>query len=421
MAGLTTPGFDALLQDVYRGPMITQFNDDTFLIDQLERGDANRMGSFTGRRLVFPVRVGRNRGRGAGTLDGTTLPAAGNQQAQDGIVTIKSLAQGVELSHQVIEQSKSNEGAFVAALTDETTRAAVDLRRDVTRMAYGTGDGLLASCTATQSARTISVDSGQYIAVGDPVDVLTRSTGASKGTGSVTAVTYTGAADASTSAQADITLSVSVSVTNADGVYIAGNRNNESDGLRNIIATNRRLHSLDSSSLPIWNGNVYAAGTTAPAENMFMEQAQRAQQISGKRIDVYVTTPGIQLRLAGQYQSQKRWTDANSVKIDGGYSAINIAAGGRPIPVVSDTDCPNGWAFGLNKDTFAWSEMGKPDWMKDPAGGGVAWQLKTGPTAGTYQSFWQTWFLWFATLVNVQPNANVAISGLRDAVPVPRF
>lgn len=421
MATQTLTTFDALLKNVYRGPIIDLLNQETYLIDQLEKQNVNNLGSFTGRQLVFPVHVSRNAGRG-GTTDGGGLATAGAQGYLDGIVSIRYFNQGIELSDMVIKQSLQNEGAFVRAMTSEMEGATSDLRKYISRMVYGTGDGVLANCTSTQSATTIAVDSGQYIAVGDVVDVLTKSNGTVKGTAlTVTAVSYTGTASSATQTNANVTLSASVSVTNADAVYISGDRSNESDGLRNITATGRTLHSINSSTNPIWDGNVLSAGQANPSEDLFMQQAQRIRQRAGRQsIDCFLTSLGVQRRLANTYASQKRFNDAQATKIDGGYSAIMVAAGNTPVPVISDVDCPAGFAFSLTKGSFAWAELEKPDWLEAPDGKGSILHLKDGSTAGTKVAIWQAWMAWYATLVCVKPLANGQISGLNDDVPIAR-
>lgn len=422
MATQNLTSLDALLKNVYRGPIIELLNQDTFLIDQLEKSNVNDIGSFTGRQVIFPVHSGRNRGRGA-TTDGGGLVSAGLQSYLDGIVTMKYFDTGIELSDMVIKQAASDEGSFVRAMTSEMDGATSDLRKDIARMAYGTGDGVLANCTATQAGvSTFSVDSGQYIAVGDTVDVLTKTTGASKATATlVTAVAFTGAAGTATQANANVTVAATVSVTALDAVYISGDRNNESDGLRNICNVGRTLHQINSSTNPIWDSNFVAAGAVGPSEDLFMQQSQRIRQRSGKTIDVILTTLGVQRRLANNYTSQKRWNDANVTKIEGGYSAVMVAAGNDPVPVVADVDCPVGCAFELNKGSFAWAEVAKPDWLEAPDGKGSILHLKDGAALGAKVAIWQAWMVWYATLVCVAPMRNGQISGLNDDIPVPRL
>jgi hypothetical protein len=421
MATQTLTTFDALLKNVYRGPIVELLNQETYLIDQVEKQNVNDLGAFSGRQLVFPVHTARNRGRGA-TTDGGALATAGTQSYLDGIVNIRYFNTGIELSDMVIKQSEKDEGAFVRALTSEMEGATTDLRKDISRMAYGTGDGVLANCTSTQSATTIAVDSGQYIAVGDTVDVLTKSNGTVKGSAlTVTAVSYTGSANSATQANANITLSSSVSVTNADAVYVSGDRNNESDGLRNICNTGRTLHQINSTTYPVWDSNVLAAGQANPTEDLFMQLAQKVRQRSGKNVEVFLGTLGVQRRLANTYASQKRWTNDSVLKVDGGYSAIMVAAGNDPVPFIADVDAPNGVAFGPNKGSFAWAEVARPDWLEAPDGKGSILHLKDGSTAGSKVAVWQAWLAWYATLVCVAPIRNGQLTGFNDDVPVARI
>ena len=424
MATQTLTTFDALLKNVYRGPIVELLNQETYLIDQLEKANVNDLGAFTGRQLVFPVHTARNRGRGA-TTDGGALAAAGTQSYLDGIVNIRYFDTGIELSDMVIKQSEKDEGAFVRALTSEMEGATTDLRKDISRMAYGTGDGLLATITGTPSGTSITVDSGQYIAVGDTIDILVKSTGATTNgvvATTVTAVSYGGTANSATQANATLTISngTAGAVSNSYGVYISGDRNNESDGLRNICNTGRTLHQINSSNNPIWDSNTLSAGQANPSEDLFMQAAQKVRLRSGKNIDSFLTTLGVQRRLANTYASQKRWNDANVTKVDGGYSAIMVAAGNDPVPVVSDVDAPNGLAFGLNKQSFAWAEVAKPDWLEAPDGKGSILYLKDGSTAGSKIAIWQAWMVWYATLVCVAPLRNVQLTGFNDDIPVAR-
>jgi hypothetical protein len=420
MATQTLSTFDALLKNVYRGPIVELLNQNTYMIDQLEKTNANNLGTFSGRQLMFPVHTARNRGRGAVT-DGGTLPTAGKQSALDGIVTMNQFGAGIEITHQTILQSKTDEGSFVRALTYEMDGAATDMRKDINRIAFGTGDGLLASVLASTNSTVISVDSGQYIAIGDTVDVLTRTNGTSKVSAvAVTGVSFTGSADSSTQTNANITLASAANVTNADGVYISGDRSNESAGLRNITSTGRVLFQIDSSSNPIWDGNVVDAANSAISEDLMIQLAQQIKQRTGTDIDTYVTSLGVQRRLARQYTSQKRWNDDHVLQQSGGYSTVMIAAGNTGVPVIADTDAPYGFAFALNKSSFAWAEGSKPDWLSSPDGNGQVLHLKDGSTAGTKVATWQAWMYWPATLVTVAANRNGQVKNLNDNVPVVR-
>lgn len=426
MATQTLSNLDALLKNVYRGPIVELLNQETYLIDRIEGKNANDMNAtFTGRQFIFPLHTSRNRGRG-NTTDGGSLATAGRQGYLDGIVAPKYYNGGIELTDIVIAQTQSDEGAFAKAMDVEMTGATNDMRKDICRQGYGTGDGLLGSCTTTQATiNTFAVDTGQYIAVGDPVDVLVKTTGAT-GTGAVgrtvTAVAFTGTTTGgSTQANANITISgATVSVDNTYGVYISGDRANESDGMQNILSTGRVLHSVDSTANPIWDSNTLAAGWVNANEDLLMRIAQTARQRSGKSINGFLTTLGVQRRLANTYVSQKRWNDDRATQIEGGYEAINISAGGKTIPVIADVDAVNGMAFALNDDSFAWLEVKRPDWLEAPDGKGSIFQLKDAATATQKVGTWQAFIVWYAALVNIAPLRNGKITQLNDDQPILR-
>jgi hypothetical protein len=415
---------DAILKTVYRGGLVELLNQETYILDQIQQTNANNLGAFNGRQLIFAVHSARNRGRGAVT-DGGTLATAGTQGTLDGTVTLKSFNMGIELTDLVIKQTANDEGSFLRALDMETTGAMDDTKKDMVRQIYGTGDGLLATITGTPSGTSITIDTGQYIGVNDTVDIVVKSSGATTNgvlATTVTAVTYTGTAASSTQTAATLTISPGTAgaVGTTYGVYISGSRNGETDGLQNICSTGRTLHNINSSTYPIWDSNVLSASNTNPAEDTFMQLAQKIRQRSSKRPDLFITTLGVQRRLANTYQSQKRYNDAQSTKIDGGYSAINVAAGNNPVPVIADVDAPAGVAFALRKDSFAWAELGKMDWLDSPDGKGTMWNLKDGSTAGTKVRTWQAWMVWDATLICVAPLQNGKLTAINDDIPIVR-
>lgn len=422
MATQTLTTADAILKNVYRGVIVELLNQETFLIDKVEKANANDLGKFDGRQLVIAVHTARNRGRNIAS-DGGTLATAGTQAYLNAFVPIHYFNQGIELTDLVIKQTQTDEGAFVKALSSEMDLATTDMRKDACRMAYGTGDGLLATLTTSPtSTTTFTVDNGQYIGVGDTVDLLVKTSGGTTTNGTaatVSSVTFNGTADSSTQANASIVLGAAVTADTTYGLYISGDRNSESDGLRNITNTGRTLHQINSSTYPIWDGNVVDASNTDGTEDLFMQLAQQIQLRTGKRVGQFVTSLGVQRRLARQYTSQKRYNDAKAVDVEGGYSMINVSSGGRPAGVVADTFAVNGFAFALPQDeTFAWAELTRPDWLLAPDGKGSVLHLKDGSTAGSKVATWQAWITWPAGLACVAPNRTGQIKNLNDDKPV---
>ena len=422
MATQTLTTADAILKNVYRGTIVPLLNDETYLIDQVENVHANDIGTFDGRQIVIAVHTARNRGRGV-AADGGTLATAGNQSYLNAFVNIHYENYAIELTDLVIKQTQTSEGAFVKALSSEMDRAMIDMRKEYCRQGYGDGTGLLATLTTSPSATTVfTVDNGQYIGVNDTVDLLVKTSGATTTNGSgatVSAISSNGTADSSTQANFSVTLGAAVTADTTYGLYIKGDRNAETDGLVNITSTGRTLHQINSSTYSVWDGNVFDAQNSAPTEDLFMKAAQQAQKRTGRRIGRFVTSLGVQRRLANQYTSQKRYNDSKATDIDGGYSMITVSAGGKPCGVVADTFARNGYAFGWPQDeTFAWAELSRPDWLLAPDGKGSILHLKDGSTSGTKVATWQAFLTWPAGLACIAPNRTAQIKNLNDDVEV---
>src|ERR1700683_3844979 len=178
MATQTLAAFDAALKDLYVGPIVEQLNQKTYLLDQIER-DADHI-DHTGRRAVVPLHKNRNRGRKS-IAAGGTLPTAGAQVYLDAIIPLRYHTYGIELTDQVIEASKTNEGAFVSAIEVESKGVAIDMRKDINRQAFGQGSGGLceppsATAGVKKTSKTTKLEFNtefdlQYIQVGDIIDV----------------------------------------------------------------------------------------------------------------------------------------------------------------------------------------------------------------------------------------------------------
>ena len=112
----------------------------------------------------------------------------------------------------------------------------------------------------------LTLSSVQYVAVGDPVDVIVASSGAT-GTGAA-ATSIVSRVGGTTKT---VTLAATVTVDLTYAVYVAGSRNNEMDGLRNTSGTvDRTLHSINSATAgnEFWDPAVRNVGTAAGSESV---------------------------------------------------------------------------------------------------------------------------------------------------------
>lgn len=406
MATQTLAAADAILKELYVGPIVEMLNQKTFMLDQIER-DVDSV-DHTGRRAIIPLHTNRNRGRGS-RGDNANLPAAGVQSYQDAIVPIKYHYYGMEITDPAIEATTSNEGAFVNLLDSETKQIATDMKKDINRQVYGNGTGALTRVSGANTAGLVPVDSVQYVGIGDTVDILVTATGAT--TNGVVGATVT-ARDTTAGAQ---TITVSPAPAGAVGttysVYINGSYGKEMDGLINISGTvSRTLHSINSATAgnEFWNPQVISAATNVAGETLFERLADNVGATGQGNVSTFITSRGIRRRLADTYQSQKRFNDSKTVDIHGGYTAIMV----NEIPVVSDDDSPKGYVFGIDKSAYKWFEQTTPGWLSQKDGG--VFHLKDGSTASTKMNVWQAWFRWYAAFGSVAPNRTGALTNCDD-------
>jgi hypothetical protein len=409
---------DAILKDLYVGPVVEQLNHKTYMIDQIER-----QSEFTvdhhGRRAIVPVHKARNRGRGS-RGDGGVLPTAGVQAWEDAIIPITRHYQGIELTDASIKATKSNSGAFVELLDAEVKGATKDMKKDINRQVFGTGDGLLASVTATATtATTLTVDSIQYLSIGDPVDVVRRTDASTLANSTGNAVVGLDATN-STVTLAD---AVGGTVATTFGIYLAGSRGLEMEGLQSIVASNRTLHSINSATAgnEFWNAQVRNVGTQAadPAiagETSFELISDEVGQTGQGETEVFITTRGIRRRLADTFQSTKRFTNREAVQIHGGYSAIMVSSGAGEVPVIIDDDAPKGSVFAIDKSALRWFQQWGPGFLESPQDGTV-FHLKDAAGAGQKEAVWQAWMGWYATLACVAPNRLGRLRHCTDDAP----
>ncbi len=105
---------DSILKDHYVGPVRDQLNNEMMIFDLFNR----RKMTWTGRRVIMPVRVERN-SSGAFRDDGGQLPDDGQNKYADLQIKAKYLYGRMALTGPAIAQAKASQGAFLNALESE--------------------------------------------------------------------------------------------------------------------------------------------------------------------------------------------------------------------------------------------------------------------------------------------------------------
>jgi hypothetical protein len=373
----TTANADAVLKNHYLGPIREQLNQKAVLMFAAEddgeprasdgekhrfRGIAKESEDleFAGKQWVIPAHVARNEGVGA-IDEGGTLPTAGQQGWEDLSDDIRTNTGVIELTRKAIRLSERNEGAFLRLLEGETKGLVKDLRKDVNRQGYGNQTGALAAVTA-DGANTVTVDSVQYLRVGMRVDLINSTNDAVLATNrtisainaSTKVVTYSGA---------------DVAATTDHRICRTGSWKKEINGLGVIVADTGTLHNVDSSLAANWwwKSTVRDAGGAAFSEDTGQQVIDAVGQTGNGEVELMITTRGIVRRYANTLKSHKRFNDAQSTTLRGGFKALLF----NDQPMVIDDDCPRGTMWFLTLDAMLWAylpngdEPGNWDWVDD--------------------------------------------------------
>lgn len=369
----TTANADAVLQDYYLKPIREQLNQRRVIMFQ-SKGDGSPDSSkgesvpfrgfdkdselvqFAGRQWVLPAHTSRNEGVGA-IEEGGTLPVAGQQGWQDLKDTIRHNVGTIKLTRYAIKLSNRNVGAFLKLLEGETKGLVKDISKDVCRQAYSNQTGALAAVTADEAESKITVDTVQYLRVGMRIDIVHVSTDTvlasnrtiTKINATTKVVTYSGE---------------DVEATTSHRICRTGNWKKEINGLGNLIGTTGEIHGIDATEAgnEWWQSVMQDASESSFSEDVAQQIVDGVGSSGNGEVELILGTRGIRRRYIADLKSQKRFTDADSVKLHGGFKAIMF----NEMPFTFDDDLPKGNVFFLNTDAFMWVYLEDDwDWVDD--------------------------------------------------------
>jgi hypothetical protein len=319
--------------------------------------DADQV-EFAGRKWVIALHTTRNES-GTARAEGGTLPPPGQQGWNDIEDTIKKLYKQIYITGFSMEVTERSVGSYLRLLEAETTGAVNDLRKDMNRQAYGDGTGALANITA-DGVNTFTVDNLQYLRVGMFIDLVNAATDAvlasnvqvSAINSTTRIVTYTGT---------DV-----AAVPGTHVPVVQGNWKLEINGLRKItrsdLTQNFTMHNINSSVA----GNEWWKAKQSDGGNVTFDEDQGQLMLDrigaeGWETELILTTRGVRRRYVNTLKSGKRWNDANSLTMHGGFKYIDF----NGMPLVFDDDCPKQHMFFIRPQDYLWVNLNGNDfrWM----------------------------------------------------------
>jgi hypothetical protein len=157
---------------------------------------------------------------------------------------------------------------------------------------------------------------------------------------------------------------------------------------------------------PFWQSTVTAVGG-AISDSVFRAAMDNVGFESGVDLDdssfALVTTRGIRRRYADTLLSVKRFTNADSTTLRGGFKVLEFD--GQPIFV--DDQCPVGNVFGLDLKSFFWAQESDWEWMEED--GNV---LKQDPRKDRYIAY----LFAYKQLGATRRNSSFRLTGVTDDI-----
>jgi hypothetical protein len=366
------------------------------------RNVAQQQGSTT---KYITVHYGRNIGFAAGS-ETVTLPVAGNQKYLQGSIPMKYMFQTVSLTDVALQASKKSKEFLVNVLESEYNGAKNDMQRQLSRMGYGDGSGVIAQINGIGSQPTFDLDTPMvgknptdYLEVGGYVMAdSSKTTATSEVYTTISAIT-----DGDT-----VTLATGTGIADNDYVFLAhpassasvSNRDAEVMGLKGLIDDGTNVATLEgfARATYIWWKSYVSSSSTqrsltdALLHDTFLEAKKKGNpKYALTSFDVYSAY--------GQLLSpDRRYTD--KMELNGGFTGISF----NGLPIVPDYDAPYDELYFIDPSTLSVEDLAPISFLNED--GAILDRSSTTPA-------WNATLRYYANLAITAPNKNAA---LRDII-----
>ena len=348
---VTLASADSALKSFYLDAVAQQLNTEVNpLLAKIKQSTADVWGKEV-RRLA---QYGVNGGVGAGTEEGS-LPAAGGNNYDQFVTTLKNLYGTIEISDKAVRASENSAGAFVDLLNAEMEGLLRSSAFNFGRMLFGDGSGILCTVSAV-TGNVVTVDSVKNVIEGMTVDVLDADGDQGSGVTArrITAVDRTGKT---------VTLSGGTLTGVASGctLCVQGSHNLELTGLGAIFKDDGSLYGLSRAERP-WMVPYIKESVGTISENAIQTAIDYLEETAGSRVDMIVCSWGVKRALQAVLAESRMQTDM--AELAGGYRTITY----NGIPVVADRFCPAGTMYLLNTRDFCLHQLCDWKWLEGDDG-----------------------------------------------------
>lgn len=370
---LDLTSFDAALKQHYTSDRVENMNykDNPFL------SLVPKFESFGGRNLPIPIIYGNPQGRSA-----TFSSAKANKYSSsihDFILTRNHDYSLASIDNETIEASKGNANAFLEASTVEIDGAIASAGRSLAISLFRDGSGYLGQVSAEPAEASTTVITMKNledivnIEIGMTLNIHSaksggsqRSTDGSDVSWKVTAVDR----DAGTFTLDDAYTSSGTIAAN-DYVFVEGDRGGMLKGLEAWLpftapTSGDSFFGVDRSVDVTRLAGIRKTGSDKPIEEALVDLAARIAREGGAPDYCFMNYAKF-ADLEKSLGSKVQYVDL-SVNAEIGFRGMMIHGPRGPIKVVADQNCPSGYAFMLQMNTWKLYSLGKAPRILDSDG-----------------------------------------------------
>lgn len=359
--GQSISAWDAVLKEWYEGSVVSQIENKTRLLKSFGEQDAP---TVDGRRVVYPLHIGRNTGV-MSSVEGATLPTAGQQRFVDIHIPLRKTVGRINITKDVIDASRSNRGSFKRAMSTEMDGLVRDISDYRNEMLCGYGTGIVAqiSGAAGASATTLTLKNpGGFTGTTNPnryvipdMKLALIRAGAVIGVYRVASVVEGGSfnqmvvdANALTSADNDYLVRAASTSTTA---ITDTDWQNPVEGIFSLVDNGtfkQTLHGVNRVTYPVFKSFVLDA--VGPLSLDAMQRAFDAAETKGQgNISEMWCEHSVRRAYLQLLEADRRYVAEKLMKPDGGTAAVkgnDITFGG--VPFKTERDFPYGYIVGTD-------------------------------------------------------------------------
>lgn len=323
---------------------------------------------FVGNEFRIPQKTRRNQAVGFRN-EGEYLPAPLSSTYSYITEPLRYAYALFNITGPLLAASEAGQGAWVPAFKQEMSDTLLASKLDMNMAAFNDGTGRMATYVSGAPGTAIVVDTTVNFRGGEIVDFA--STAGAFGSANNAAVTILAVNRTTKTLTTDKTVTTPGA---SDGLFRASadstntvpnnSQNRAVNGLQNIISATGTLHGFNPSTYPFWAS--YVKAINGPVSDAVLRDAKDAVGFeqgldlnSGLDFAI-ITTRGIRRRYADTLTSLKRFNDAQSVTLHGGFTVLMFDEN----PIFVDDTCPVGNIFGVALNKLFWAQGSDWSWMQ---------------------------------------------------------